>query len=66
MLRNQLVHGGSTWNGSVNRDQVRNGARIMGLLVPLFIDLMMDNPQVAWGAPCYPVVKSLPVARASD
>ena len=56
VLRNQLVHGGATWNGSVNRDQVRDGARIMAFLVPLFIDLMMDNPQVDWGPPNYPVV----------
>jgi hypothetical protein len=57
VLRNQLVHGGATWNSQVNRDQVRDGARIMALLVPLFVDLMMDNPEVAWGAPYYPVVE---------
>jgi hypothetical protein len=57
VLRNQLVHGGSTWNSKVNRDQVRDGARIMAFLVPLFIDLMMDNPEVAWGAPYYPMVE---------
>lgn len=57
VLRNQLVHGGATWNSSVNRDQVGDGARIMALLVPLFIDLMMDNPEVAWGKPFYPVVE---------
>ncbi|MFW6094433.1 MAG: hypothetical protein ACODAC_10715 [Pseudomonadota bacterium] len=56
VLRNQLVHGGATWNSQVNRDQVRDGARIMALLVPRFIDLMMDHPEVAWGAPYYPVV----------
>ena len=56
VLRNQLIHGGATWNGSVNRDQVRDGARIMAFLVPLFIDRMMDNPGVDWGPPYYPVV----------
>lgn len=56
VLRNQLVHGGATWNSSVNRDQVRDGARILAFLVPLFIDLMMDNPDIPWGAPYYPVV----------
>ena len=29
VLRNQLVHGGATWKGSVNRPQVEVGARIM-------------------------------------
>jgi hypothetical protein len=57
VLRNQLVHGGATWNSQVNRDQVRDGARILALLVPLFVDLMMDNAEVAWGAPYYPVVE---------
>jgi len=57
VLRNQLVHGGATWNSSVNRDQVRDGARILGFLVPIFVDLMMDNPDVDWGLPYYPVVE---------
>lgn len=56
VLRNQLVHGGATWNSKINRDQVRDGANIMALLVPLFVDLMMDNPEVEWGPPHYPVV----------
>jgi hypothetical protein len=56
VLRNQLVHGGATWNSSVNRDQVRDGSRILGFLVPLFIDLMMENPDLSWGTPYYPVV----------
>jgi hypothetical protein len=57
VLRNQLVHGGATWNSSVNRAQVTDGARILAFLVPIFIDIMMDNPQVGWGAPYYPVVE---------
>ncbi len=56
VLRNQLVHGGATWNSTVNRDQVRDGARILAALVPVFVDLMMDNPDTGWGAPYYPVV----------
>ncbi len=58
VLRNQLIHGGATWNSSVNRGQVRDGARIMAFLVPLFIELMMDNPHKDWGKPYYPVVES--------
>ena len=56
VLRNQIVHGGATWNSRVNRSQVQDGARIMAFLVPLFIDLMMDNPEISWGAPYYPVI----------
>jgi len=57
VLRNQLVHGGATWNSSVNRAQVRDGAAILGFLVPVFVDIMMDNPQADWGQPFYPVVE---------
>jgi hypothetical protein len=56
VLRNQLVHGGSTWCSSVNRDQVRDGAALLGHLVPVFLDIMMDNWQHPWGMPFYPVV----------
>lgn len=56
VLRNQLVHGGSTWNSGVNRAQVRDGAAILGFLMPVFVDLMMDNPHEDWGRPFYPVV----------
>ena len=56
VLRNQMVHGGATWNSSVNRSQVRDGARILGDVVPIVIHLMMENPHQVWGEPCYPVV----------
>ena len=49
VLRNQMVHGGATYQGSVNGAQVRDGARIMALLLPVFLDLMMDNPKADWG-----------------
>ena len=56
VLRNQLIHGGATWGSSVNRDQVRDGRSIVAFLVPLFVYLMVTNPQVPWGDPYYPVV----------
>lgn len=56
VLRNQLVHGGATWNSIVNRGQVQDGAAILGWLLPVFIDIMMDNPKRDWGRPFYPVV----------
>lgn len=57
VLRNQIVHGGSTWNSGVNRAQVRDGAAILGFLMPVFVDLMMDNAEHDWGKPFYPVVE---------
>ena len=44
VLRNQLIHGGATWNGSMNRDQVAAGAQNLEFLIPRFTELMMDNP----------------------
>lgn len=56
-LRNQLIHGGATWNGSINRDQLRDCTKLLGKLVPLFIELMMGNPNTSWGDVNYPMVK---------
>ena len=57
VLRNRIVHRGVTWNSRVNRDQVRDGAAILAFLMPIFVDVMMDNPRKDWGHPFYPVVE---------
>ncbi|MBZ0223879.1 MAG: hypothetical protein K8F35_12720 [Dokdonella sp.] len=56
VLRNQLVHGGATWNSSANRAQVKDGAAIMMAVIPLILDLMLDHPEVDFGDILYPVV----------
>jgi len=56
VLRNQLVHGGATWKSKVNRDQVRDGSRILQDIVPAIIHIIMENPGESWGTPCYPPV----------
>lgn len=43
-LRNQLIDGGATWSGSVNREQVLDCTNLLGKLVPLIIESMMDHP----------------------
>jgi len=58
VLRNQIVHGGSTWNSGVNRSQVSDSAKILGFIVPIVIHLMMENAHQGWGDPCYPVVEA--------
>ena len=55
-LRDQLIHGGATWNGTVNRNQLRDCVKLMSQLVPLVITVMMDNPHALWGDACHPVV----------
>jgi hypothetical protein len=56
-LRNQLIHGGATWNSRVNREQLRDCSAFLGKLVPFVITLMMDHPKTLWGDACYPVVE---------
>ncbi|MBK7211107.1 MAG: hypothetical protein IPH99_12290 [Xanthomonadales bacterium] len=56
VLRNQLVHGGATWNSRANRAQVKDGANIMSAVVPVFVELMLDQPDVDFGEILYPVV----------
>lgn len=56
-LRNQLMHGGATWNSSVNRDQLRDCVALMKKLVPAILTIMMDHPDTLWGDACYPVVE---------
>lgn len=55
-LRNQLIHGGATWNSQVNRQQLKDCVSLLHKFVPLLIETIMDNPNTLWGEACYPVV----------
>lgn len=55
-LRNQLVHGGATYKSEVNRSQVIDGKNLLSMLVPLIIEIMMDNENENWGDIYYPVI----------
>ncbi len=57
VLRNQLVHGGATWSGRVNRAQVRDGANLLLAIVPVVVDLMLDHPDADFGEILYPVLE---------
>ena len=56
VLRNQLLHGGATYKSKVNRSQLRDGCNMLKLLVPLTIELMLNNTELDWGKVHYPVV----------
>ena len=58
VLRNQLVHGGATWNSQINRPQVKDCVQLLGKLVPTVLEIMMNHPDTLWGDASYPVVKS--------
>lgn len=56
VLRNQLIHGGATWNSRINRAQIADGTAILGTLVPLVIAIMIEHPEQDYGDVLYPVV----------
>ena len=57
-LRNQIVHGGATYNSSVNRSQLKDACRILEVLLPVFILVLLENAQsLDLGKPFYPVVQ---------
>lgn len=55
-LRNQIIHGGATYNRQVNRKQLKDAGNLLNKLIPLIIALMMSAPVQLWGEGCYPVV----------
>ena len=55
-LRNQLIHGGATYNSKINRAQLRDACNIMNLIVPIIIDIMLENGNHNWGKIAYPVI----------
>jgi hypothetical protein len=54
VLRNQLVHGGATWRSGANRNQVGDGARILGALVPVIVAVMMESRDTDFGGIAFP------------
>ena len=57
-LRNQLIHGGATFNSTVNRSQLKDACNILSTLIPEMLKVMLQNPDdKTWGKPFYPVVK---------
>lgn len=55
-LRNSIMHGGSTFNSKLNRAQLKDACNIMQLLVPIIIDIMIENSEHDWGEIAYPVI----------
>lgn len=61
VLRNQIMHGGSAWKVDLNRAQLRDATEIMHKLLPVFIDLMLENIEADWGKSFYPRVEGKPI-----
>lgn len=57
VLRNQILHGGATYKSSVNRKQIKDASQILSRLLPIIIEIMIDNKEKQWGFSYYPVIK---------
>lgn len=57
-LRNQILQGGATYNSSLNRKQLFDSCQILAVLLPIFIQVLLENAQTLdVGKPYYPVVQ---------
>lgn len=56
-VRNQLIHGGATYQSKINRSQVRDACQILTFLIPTLLEIMIENPNQNWGAINYPVIR---------
>ena len=56
VLRNQMLHGGATYQSTLNRDQVRDSVRLLWEFMPVCIELMFTPGD--WGAVYYPIVEA--------
>jgi hypothetical protein len=57
-VRNQLVHGGSTFNGRLNRTAVRRSSQMLDHLLACFLQILMEHGYVDdWGVLCYPPIE---------
>ena len=57
-LRNQLIHGGSTYDSSANRKQLEDACALLSLFVPAMVKIMLRNDdEPTWGKPYYPYVQ---------
>ena len=58
VLRNQLVHGGATYQSNVNRTQVGDGCNMLSALMPIIVAIMLAHPAENWGQIRFPVIDS--------
>lgn len=56
VLRNQLMHGGATYQSMVNRQQVRDGCHMLSFLMPIIVKIMLEAKDEDWGDIYFPVL----------
>ena len=65
-LRNQLIHCGVAWGGEVNRSQIQNDSALLGEIVPLVTEIMVDNAPEDSIVPIYPVQLNFTHSKISE
>lgn len=60
VVRNQIVHGGSSGEKSYGRHQVTWGNKILKFIVPALCDCIENNKTTNWGKPPFPRVGENP------
>lgn len=57
-LRNQLLHGGATFESILNRNQIEDALQLMFGVFPVIVQLMMETPDKSvFGEPYYKPIK---------
>ena len=57
-LHQQLSQGGATYNSALNRKQLANACSVLSVLVPSFIQILLENVEnIEFSKPFYPVVQ---------
>lgn len=57
-LRNQILHGGSSFKSSVNIAQKKEACTFLLNILPVILKIIMQNYSQDWGKPYYPVVNA--------
>lgn len=55
-LRNQLIHGGATFNSYANRRQLADACCILSRFIPIILNIMLNHADQNWGKPFYPFI----------
>lgn len=56
-LRNQIFHGGSTYDSKANRAALGNACQLLEAYTELFLTVILENPhEEEWGKPYYPYI----------
>lgn len=57
-LHQQLSQGGATYNSAINRKQLANACSVLSVLVPSFIQILLENVEnIEFSKPFYPVAQ---------